>query len=158
MAEVVYSATGRRKSSVARVRLVPGEGKVIINGREMNDYFGLETLKLIVNQPLELTETKDKYDILVNVIGGGISGQAGAIRHGISRALCKVDEEFRPALKKAGLMTRDPREKERRKYGLKKARKASQYSNLVAGDLFVFCFDIDKECGIIITVLLWYSF
>ncbi len=176
MAEVVYSATGRRKSSVARVRLVPGEGKVIINGREMNDYFGLETLKLIVNQPLELTETKDKYDILVNVIGGGISGQAGAIRHGISRALCKVDEEFRPALKKAGLMTRDPREKERRKYGLKKARKASQYSKtfslkkqktftenplqryLVAGDLFVFCFDIDKECGIIITVLLWYSF
>ena len=128
MAEVVYSATGRRKSSVARVRLVPGEGKVVINGREMNDYFGLETLKLIVNQPLELTETKDKYDILVNVIGGGFSGQAGAIRHGISRALCKVDEEYRPALKKAGLMTRDPREKERRKYGLKKARKASQYS------------------------------
>ena len=141
MAEVVYSATGRRKSSVARVRLVPGEGKVIINGREMNDYFGLETLKLVVNQPLELTKTKDKYDVLVNVIGGGISGQAGAIRHGISRALVKVDEEFRPVLKKAGLMTRDPREKERRnlmtrdprekerrKYGLKKARKASQYS------------------------------
>ena len=128
MAEVVYSATGRRKSSVARVRLVPGEGKVVINGREMNDYFGLETLKLIVNQPLELTETKDKYDILVNVIGGGFSGQAGAIRHGISRALCKVDVEYRPTLKKAGLMTRDPREKERRKYGLKKARKASQYS------------------------------
>ena len=119
MAEVVYSATGRRKSSVARVRLVPGEGKVVINGREMNDYFGLETLKLIVNQPLELTETKDKYDILVNVIGGGFSGQAGAIRHGISRALCKVDEEYRPTLKKAGLMTRDPLEKERRKYGLK---------------------------------------
>ncbi|HAY61478.1 MAG TPA: 30S ribosomal protein S9 [Acidaminococcaceae bacterium] len=128
MAEVVYSATGRRKSSVARVRLVPGEGKVIINGREMNDYFGLETLKLVVNQPLELTKTKDKYDVLVNVIGGGISGQAGAIRHGISRALVKVDEEFRPVLKKAGFMTRDPREKERRKYGLKKARKASQYS------------------------------
>ena len=128
MAEAVYSATGRRKSSVARVRLVPGEGKVVINGREMNDYFGLETLKLIINQPLELTETKDKYDILVNVIGGGFSGQAGAIRHGISRALCKVDEEYRPALKKAGLRTRDPREKERRKYGLKKARKASQYS------------------------------
>ena len=105
MAEVVYSATGRRKSSVARVRLVPGEGKVVINGREMNDYFGLETLKLIVNQPLELTETKGKYDVLANVIGGGFSGQAGAIRHGISRALCKVDEEFRPALKKAGLMT-----------------------------------------------------
>lgn len=128
MAEVVYSATGRRKSSVARVRLVPGEGNVVINGREMNDYFGLETLKLVVNQPLELTETKSKYDVLANVIGGGVSGQAGAIRHGISRALCKVDEEFRPALKKAGFMTRDPREKERRKYGLKKARKASQYS------------------------------
>ena len=107
MAEVVYSATGRRKSSVARVRLVPGEGKVIINGREMNDYFGLETLKLVVNQPLELTKTKDKYDVLVNVIGGGISGQAGAIRHGISRALVKVDEEFRPVLKKAG--PHDPR-------------------------------------------------
>ncbi len=128
MAEVVYSATGRRKSSVARVRLVPGAGKVVINGREMNDYFGLETLKLIVNQPLELTKTKDKYDVLVNVVGGGVSGQAGAIRHGISRALVKVDEEFRPVLKKSGLMTRDPREKERRKYGLKKARKASQFS------------------------------
>lgn len=107
MAEVVYSATGRRKSSVARVRLVPGAGKVVINGREMNDYFGLETLKLIVNQPLELTKTKDKYDVLVNVVGGGVSGQAGAIRHGISRALVKVDEEFRPVLKKSGLMTRD---------------------------------------------------
>lgn len=128
MAEVVYSATGRRKSSVARVRLVPGEGKVVINGREMNDYFGLETLKLIVNQPLVLTETKEKYDVLVNVVGGGVTGQAGAIRHGISRALCEADAEFRPALKKTGLMTRDPREKERRKYGLKKARKASQYS------------------------------
>ncbi|MGI6262776.1 MAG: 30S ribosomal protein S9 [Succiniclasticum sp.] len=128
MAEVVYSATGRRKSSVARVRLVPGAGKVVINGREMNDYFGLETLKLVVNQPLELTKTKDKYDVLVNVVGGGVSGQAGAIRHGISRALVKVDAEFRPVLKKAGLMTRDPREKERRKYGLKKARKASQFS------------------------------
>ena len=94
----------------------------------MNDYFGLETLKLIVNQPLVLTETKEKYDVLVNVVGGGVTGQAGAIRHGISRALCEADAEFRPALKKAGLMTRDPREKERRKYGLKKARKASQYS------------------------------
>ena len=112
MAEVVYSATGRRKSSVARVRLVPGEGKVVINGREMNDYFGLETLKLIVNQPLELTETKDKYDILVNVIGGGFSGQAGAIRHGISRALCKVDEEYRPALKKS--RSDDPRSPRKR--------------------------------------------
>ena len=94
----------------------------------MNDYFGLETLKLIVNQPLVLTETKEKYDVLVNVVGGGVTGQAGAIRHGISRALCEADAEFRPPLKKAGLMTRDPREKERRKYGLKKARKASQYS------------------------------
>jgi small subunit ribosomal protein S9 len=128
MAEVVYSATGRRKSSVARVRLVPGEGKVVINGREMNDYFGLETLKLIVNQPLELTETKDKYDILVNVIGGGFSGQAGAIRHGISRALCKADPELRATLKKAGLLTRDPRMKERKKYGLKAARRAPQFS------------------------------
>ena len=128
MAEAVYSATGRRKSSVARVRLVPGEGKVVINGREMNDYFGLETLKLIVNQPLELTETKDKYDILVNVIGGGFSGQAGAIRHGISRALCKADPEMRGTLKKAGLLTRDPRMKERKKYGLKAARRAPQFS------------------------------
>ena len=128
MAEVVYSATGRRKSSVARVRLVPGEGKVVINGREMNDYFGLETLKLIVNQPLELTETKDKYDILVNVIGGGFSGQAGAIRHGISRALCKVNPELRGELKKAGFLTRDPRMKERKKYGLKAARRAPQFS------------------------------
>ena len=121
MAVVTYNATGRRKSSVARVRLVPGEGKIIINQRELDDYFGLKTLELIVNQPLELTETKGKYDVLVNVIGGGFSGQAGAIRHGIARALLKVDEEFRPALKKAGY-------KERRKYGLKKARKASQFS------------------------------
>ena len=128
MAEVVYSATGRRKSSVARVRLVPGEGKVIINGREMSSYFGLKTLELIVNQPLELTETKGKYDVLVNVIGGGTTGQAGAIRHGISRALLLVDGEYRASLKKAGFLMRDPREKERRKYGLKKARKASQYS------------------------------
>ena len=101
MAVVTYNATGRRKSSVARVRLVPGEGKIIINQRELDDYFGLKTLELIVNQPLELTETKGKYDVLVNVIGGGVSGQAGAIRHGIARALLKVDEEFRPALKKA---------------------------------------------------------
>ena len=123
MAVVTYSATGRRKSSVARVRLVPGEGKIVIT-----NYFGLKTLELIVNQPLEITETKGKYDVLVNVIGGGISGQAGAIRHGIARALLDVDAEYRPALKKAGFLTRDPREKERRKYGLKKARKASQFS------------------------------
>jgi small subunit ribosomal protein S9 len=128
MAVVAYSATGRRKSSVARVRLVPGEGKIVINGRELKEYFGLKTLELIVNQPLELTETKGKYDVLVNVIGGGISGQAGAIRHGISRALLEVDGEYRSALKKAGFLMRDPREKERRKYGLKKARKASQFS------------------------------
>lgn len=128
MAVVTYNATGRRKSSVARVRLIPGEGNIIINGRELKNYFGLKTLELIVNQPLELTETKGKYDILVNVCGGGFSGQAGAIRHGISRALLKVDAELRAALKKAGFLTRDPREKERRKYGLKKARKASQFS------------------------------
>ena len=128
MAVVTYNATGRRKSSVARVRLVPGEGNIVINDRELNKYFGLKTLELIVNQPLEVTETEGKYDVLVNVNGGGISGQAGAIRHGIARALLKVDAEFRPALKKAGFLTRDPREKERRKYGLKKARKASQFS------------------------------
>ena len=128
MAVVTYSATGRRKSSVARVRLVPGEGKIVINGRELTNYFGLKTLELIVNQPLGITETKGKCDVLVNVMGGGIAGQAGAIRHGIARALLDVDAEYRPALKKAGFLTRDPREKERRKYGLKKARKASQFS------------------------------
>lgn len=128
MAVVTYNATGRRKSSVARVRLVPGEGNIVINDRELKEYFGLKTLELIINQPLEVTETKGKYDVIVNVNGGGTSGQAGAIRHGIARALLKVDAEFRPALKKAGFLTRDPREKERRKYGLKKARKASQFS------------------------------
>ena len=128
MAKVTYDATGRRKSSVARVRLVPCEGNIIINDRELTKYFGLKTLELIIKQPLEATETVGKYDVLANVVGGGISGQAGAIRHGIARALLKVDEEYRPALKKAGLLTRDPREKERRKYGLKKARKASQFS------------------------------
>lgn len=128
MAKVTYDATGRRKSSVARVRLVPGEGNITINDRELGNYFGLKTLELIVRQPMEATETLGKYDVLANVNGGGISGQAGAIRHGIARALLKIDLEFRPVLKKAGLLTRDPREKERRKYGLKKARKASQYS------------------------------
>ena len=128
MAKVTYDTTGRRKSSVARVRLVPGEGNIIINDRELTKYFGLKTLELIIKQPLEATETVGKYDVLANVVGGGISGQAGAIRHGIARALLKVDEEYRPTLKKAGLLTRDPREKERRKYGLKKARKASQFS------------------------------
>ena len=128
MALVSYYGTGRRKTSVARVRLVPGEGNVTINGRDMQDYFGLKTLELIVRQPLNLTETVDKYDVIANVQGDDASGQAGAIRHGITRALMQLDAEFRPALKKAGFVTRDPREKERRKYGLKKARKASQFS------------------------------
>ena len=128
MALVSYYGTGRRKTSVARVRLVPGEGNVTINGHEMQEYFGLKTLELIVRQPLNLTETVDKYDVIAKVEGGDASGQAGAIRHGISRALLQVDAEMRPALKKAGFLTRDPREKERRKYGLKKARKASQFS------------------------------
>ena len=128
MALVNYYGTGRRKSSVARVRLVPGAGKVTINGREMEEYFGLKTLELIVRQPLVLTEMVDKYDVVASVSGGGISGQAGAIRHGISRALLELDGELRPSLKKAGFLTRDSREKERRKYGLKKARKASQFS------------------------------
>ncbi|MEN6411280.1 MAG: 30S ribosomal protein S9 [Veillonellales bacterium] len=128
MALVNYYGTGRRKTSVARVRLVPGEGNIIINGRPLVEYFGLKTLELVVKQPLNLTETVGKYDVLAKVEGGGPSGQAGAVRHGISRALLRVDGEYRPALKKAGLLTRDPREKERRKYGLKKARKASQFS------------------------------
>ena len=128
MAQVSYYGTGRRKSSIARVRLVPGDGKVTINNRAMEEYFGLKTLELIVRQPLVLTEMNDKYDVIVNVKGGGTSGQAGAIRHGITRALMELDEGLRPALKKAGFVTRDPREKERRKYGLKKARKASQFS------------------------------
>ena len=120
--------TGRRKKSVARVRLVPGSGEVTINKRDMKDYFGLETLMLVVNQPLVLTNTKNSYDVLVNVHGGGLSGQAGAIRHGISRALLKADETLRGELKKAGFLTRDPRMKERKKYGLKKARKSPQFS------------------------------
>ncbi len=128
MAKVQHYGTGRRKKSVARVRLVPGEGKVVINKRDMDNYFGLDTLKFIVNQPLVLTGTKDKFDVLVNVHGGGYTGQAGAIRHGISRALLKADESLRPELKKAGFLTRDPRMKERKKYGLKKARRASQFS------------------------------
>ena len=128
MAKVQYMGTGRRKKSVARVRLVPGEGKVIVNKREIETYFGLETLRVIVYQPLVLTATKDKFDVLVNVYGGGLSGQAGAIRHGISRALLKADENLRPELKKAGFLTRDPRMKERKKYGLKKARRSPQFS------------------------------
>ena len=123
-----FYGTGRRKSSIARVYLVPGTGKIVINKRDIDEYFGLETLKLIVRQPLVATETTDKYDVLVNVHGGGTTGQAGAIRHGISRALLKVDNDFRPTLKKAGFLTRDPRMKERKKYGLKAARRAPQFS------------------------------
>lgn len=123
-----FYGTGRRKKSVARVYLVPGNGKITINKRDIDDFFGLETLKLIVRQPLVETDNVDKFDVLVNVHGGGTTGQAGAIRHGISRALLEADIETRPALKKAGFLTRDPRMKERKKYGLKKARKAPQFS------------------------------
>ncbi len=126
--ESYYYGTGRRKSSVARVRVYPGTGKITINDREIDDYFGLDTLKLIVRQPLELTETGEKFDIICRVAGGGVTGQAGAIRHGISRSLLQYDEELRPALKKAGFLTRDPRMKERKKYGLKGARRAPQFS------------------------------
>ena len=128
MAVARYYGTGRRKSSVARVYLVPGTGKITINKRDIDEYFGLDTLKLIVRQPLELTETAAKFDVLVNVNGGGYTGQAGAIRHGISRALLVADADYRSSLKKAGFLTRDPRMKERKKYGLKKARKAPQFS------------------------------
>ena len=121
--------TGRRKSSVARVHLIPnGSGVITVNGRDIDDYFGLDTLKLIVRQPLVATETVGKFDIDATVTGGGVTGQAGAIRHGIARALVKADEELKPAIKKAGYLTRDPRMKERKKYGLKKARKAPQFS------------------------------
>ena len=123
-----FYGTGRRKSSVARVRLYPGTGKITINDRDIDDYFGLDTLKLIVRQPLELTETTGAFDIVCTVVGGGVTGQAGAIRHGLSRALLQYNEELRPALKKAGFLTRDPRMKERKKYGLKKARRAPQFS------------------------------
>lgn len=128
MAQVQYYGTGRRKHSTARVRLVPGEGRITVNKRDLNEYFGHETLKLIVKQPLALTETLNKYDIIVIANGGGTTGQAGAIRHGISRALLKADPEFRPTLKRAGFLTRDPRMKERKKYGLKAARRAPQFS------------------------------
>jgi small subunit ribosomal protein S9 len=123
-----FYGTGRRKSSVARVRLYNGTGKVTINGRDIDDYFGLETLKVIVRQPLVLTENSDKFDVVCTVTGGGVTGQAGAIRHGISRALLLAGDELRPALKKAGFLTRDPRMKERKKYGLKGARRAPQFS------------------------------
>lgn len=128
MANTKYYGTGRRKSSVARVYLVPGTGKITVNKRDIDEYFGLETLKVIVRQPLTVTETADKFDVLVNVKGGGYTGQAGAIRHGIARALLEADSEYRPVLKKAGYLTRDPRMKERKKYGLKSARRAPQFS------------------------------
>ncbi len=123
-----YYGTGRRKTSVARVRLLPGNGRVIVNGRDINDYFGRAVLRTIVLQPFVLTNTEGKYDVMVKVHGGGASGQAGAIRHGIARALLNVDPELRVTLKRAGYLTRDPRMKERKKYGLKKARRASQFS------------------------------
>ena len=124
-----FYGTGRRKSSVARVRLYKGAGKITVNGRDIDEYFGLETLKVIVRQPLALTETEEKFDVVCNVNGGGAAGQAGAIRHGISRALLEFDsEKLKLVLKKAGFLTRDPRMKERKKYGLKKARKAPQFS------------------------------
>ena len=128
MAKEQYYGTGRRKSSVARVRLVPGNGKITINGRTIDEYFGLDTLKLIVRQPLELTKTTDKFDVIAKVEGGGFTGQAGAIRHGISRALLQADAEYRSVLKKAGYLTRDPRMKERKKPGLKAARRAPKLS------------------------------
>lgn len=128
MANVQYLGTGRRKKAVARVRLIPGSGNITINKRDIDEYFEYDTLKVIVREPLTLTETLDKYDVVVNVHGGGYTGQAGAIRHGISRALLEADGELRPVLKKAGYLTRDPRMKERKKYGLKKARRAPQFS------------------------------
>jgi small subunit ribosomal protein S9 len=127
-AKPYFYGTGRRKKSVARVRLYPGTGAITINGRDINDYFGLDTLKFIVNQPFGVTETVGKFDVVVNVNGGGFSGQAGAIRHGVARALLSADETYKPLLKKAGFLTRDPRMKERKKYGLKGARRAPQFS------------------------------
>ncbi|MBR2970820.1 MAG: 30S ribosomal protein S9 [Clostridia bacterium] len=126
--KIQYLGTGRRKKAIARVRLLPGNGAIVVNKRELDNYFGLDTLKQIVNQPLVLVGVTDKFDVMVNVKGGGISGQAGAIRHGIARALCEADIAYRAPLKKAGFLTRDPRMKERKKYGLKKARKAPQFS------------------------------
>ena len=126
--KIVYTGTGRRKSSIARVRLIEGSGKITINGKDIDEFFGLETLKVIVRQPLTVTNTTDKYDVICSVQGGGFTGQAGAIRHGIARALNAANIEFRPALKSNGFLTRDPRMKERKKYGLKKARKAPQFS------------------------------
>ena len=126
--KIVFYGTGRRKKSIARVRLVEGTGVITINGRSIDEYFGAETLKVIVRQPLTATNTATKYDVICKVIGGGFTGQAGAIRHGISRALLQANGEFRPTLKSAGFLTRDPRMKERKKYGLKKARRSPQFS------------------------------
>ena len=129
MAEkIYYYGTGRRKNAIARVRLTEGSGKITINGKDIEEFFGMETLKVIARQPLTVTNTTSKYDVIVKVTGGGCTGQAGAIRHGIARALNEANEEFRPALKQNGFLTRDPRMKERKKYGLKKARKAPQFS------------------------------
>lgn len=128
MANIQFWGTGRRKTSVARVRLVPGNGKVIVNKKDIDDYFNYETLRVLVKEPMIITDTNDKYDVLINVGGGGFTGQAGAIRHGIARALIESDGELRPILKKAGFLTRDPRMVERKKYGLKKARKSPQFS------------------------------
>ena len=128
MSEVCFHAVGRRKKAIARVRLIPGEGNIIINKRTLDDFFGMETLKTVVRQPMTLTDTLGRFDVLVNVHGGGFTGQAGAIRHGIARALVKADEELRAPIKKAGFLTRDPRMKERKKYGLKAARRAPQFS------------------------------
>ena len=128
MAQAQYAGTGRRKNAVARVRLVPGTGKITVNKKDVEEYIPHADLRLVINQPFAVTSTEGSYDVHVNVVGGGYAGQSGAIRHGITRALIEMDAELRPALKKAGFVTRDPREKERRKYGLKKARKASQFS------------------------------
>ena len=128
MSEVCFNAVGRRKKAIARVRLMPGEGNITINKRDLDTYFGLETLKTVVRQPLTLTETLARFDVVVNVHGGGYTGQAGAIRHGIARALVKADADLKDAIKKAGFLTRDPRMKERKKYGLKAARRAPQFS------------------------------
>ena len=125
---IQYRGTGRRKTSVAQVRLIPGEGKVLINNRPLNEYFGKKTLEMVAKQPLVLTKTEGRYDVIANVKGGGVTGQAGAVRHGVARALLKADIELRPALKKAGFLSRDPRMKERKKYGLKGARRAPQFS------------------------------
>ncbi|KUK37209.1 MAG: small subunit ribosomal protein [Thermacetogenium sp.] len=128
MAQVLYQGTGRRKTAVARVRIVPGEGKIVVNGRSAEEYFPRRTLQVLIRQPLELTRTEGRFDVIASVRGGGITGQAGAIRLGLARALLKADPDLRVHLKKAGFLTRDPRMKERRKYGLKKARKAPQFS------------------------------